>query len=134
MLRVPPRAGAVAVEGGVHRRQHRRMLAHAEIVVGTPDHRRRGPAGMVAHHPGKGAGLAFQLGEGAVAAFPAQNIELFGEAVLVIHSRRPGHCVPIVELCIESSRRAGNPRPDMAPPRVPTSRSRDLPETRSLRE
>ncbi len=79
------RAGAAAIERLVHRRQHGRVLAHAEIVVGAP-HRDVGPLAF-AHvsSMGKASGAPLQIGEDAVIAVAAKPIELPAKEMVVVH-------------------------------------------------
>ena len=78
-------AGAVAVESGVHRLQHHRMLAHRQIVVAAPDHDvahavravRRGH--RIAPH------LPREVGEDAVSALGVHRGKPLGEDRFIVH-------------------------------------------------
>ena len=89
---------AVGVEGVVHRRQHRRMLAHAEVVVRAPHrHVARGAVAVV-RGAWKGAPVAAEVGEDAVVAVGLQAVERGAEQVVVAHQR------PAASRAISSSR------------------------------
>ena len=79
------RAGAHARRGLDHRADHLRVLAHAEIVVGAPDHDvalalRRMPVGV--REP---AGDALQVGEHPVAPLVPQRLQGTREKFVIIH-------------------------------------------------
>src|SRR5579862_4420205 len=83
------RAGDVARAAGagadlMQRLQHRRVLAHAEIVVRAPD--RDLGAGAVVIGVGEAAGMALQLREFAVAPFGLDRVDTLREKTLVIHA------------------------------------------------
>ena len=82
-------AGAATVERLMHRREHGRMLAHAEIVVGAPDGHLAGAAGMMVLGAREGARLALEIGEHAIASFAMQAIELAAEIGFVVHDVLP---------------------------------------------
>ena len=99
------RARAATVERLVHGPDHRRVLCHAEVVVGAPD----GHLGLVATmgHAGEAAGAALQFGEHAVIAVQPERVDLVAEELLVIHGptlfpqcsafgSRPGQGVAVV--------------------------------------
>src|SRR5271165_3976523 len=78
-------AGAATVNRGMHRGQHLRMLAHAEIIVGAP-HRYLAAAALgVVHRPREMPGSAFEIGKDAVASLAPQLTELSLEKAFVIH-------------------------------------------------
>jgi hypothetical protein len=56
-------AGAAAVERLVHRLQHLRVLAHAEIIVGAPHHDVAAAARTAIDRTGKRSCLAFEIGD-----------------------------------------------------------------------
>src|SRR5690606_37217308 len=67
------------VECGVHGRDHRRVLPHAEIVVGTPHSDVAGaPAGM-ARGARKTSALPLQFGEYPVTPLLMEGVQLRGE-------------------------------------------------------
>ena len=82
-------AGAAAVERLMHGGEHRRVLAHAEIVVGAPDRHVALAAIGVADGAREIALLALQLGKDAIAAFLVKAVELFGEKCFEIHAVAP---------------------------------------------
>ena len=80
-------AGADAGRGLDHGADHLRMLTHAEVVVGTPDHDvarslRRVPGGV-----GKPAGDALEVGENAIAPLVMKAIERGTEELAIIHDK-----------------------------------------------
>jgi len=79
-------SGAAPLERDPHGRQHRRMLAHAEIIVGAPD-RDLAKAGLAA--PGcarEGPGMALQIREHAIASFGPQARQGSIEEAFVVHA------------------------------------------------
>src|SRR5262245_6538858 len=83
-----PSTRATLVDGELHRLGDLGMLAHAEIVVGTPD----GDVllfacGIIADRLGKLAPLALQIGEYAVTAFIVQAVQFAFEETFEIHHR-----------------------------------------------
>src|SRR5262249_40117849 len=70
----------------LHCREHRWVLAHAEIVVRTPD----GDLGTdpVIKGPRKAAAAPLEIGKDAVAPLGAQRIETLFKEAFVIHYRR----------------------------------------------
>ncbi len=88
--------GATLVDGKLHRLRDRGILAHAEIIVGTPDCDVLRAVCRVAGRPGEVALLALQVGENAVAAFLMQAAQFVLEESLEVHPqspvrREPGH-------------------------------------------
>ncbi len=88
--------GATLVDGEFHRLGHFRVLAHAEIIVGTPDRDIRRAFGRIARRLGEAALLALKVGENAIAAFLMQAVQLVLEESLEVHPEsparhRPGH-------------------------------------------
>ena len=77
-------AGADRPQGLLHRRQHRRVLPHAEIVVRAPD----GDLGADAVIEGarKAAAAPLEIGKDAISPLGAQRIEALFEEALVIHA------------------------------------------------
>ncbi len=75
----------------MHRGQHRRMLAHAQIVVGAPDHDVLGAACFagerVAQGLGKAPGLALEFGEDAIAPLGLEAGDHFAKPLLVVHAQ-----------------------------------------------
>ena len=80
-------AGSHPGRGLDHGADHLRMLAHAEIVVGAPDHDLARPARRMPDGVRKPAGDAFEVGENPVAALVAQTVQGVGEKRVVIHGR-----------------------------------------------
>jgi len=68
-------AGADAGGGLDHGADHFWMLAHAEIVVGAPDHDIACSLGRVPHRMGKPARDPFEIGENPVAPLVMQAAE-----------------------------------------------------------
>ena len=89
MLRVPPAPAPTPRGGLVHRRDHGRVLAHAEIVVGAPDDDLARPVGRVPDRARKIARAAFEIGEDAVALLGVELIDRAPEDVVVTHARLP---------------------------------------------
>src|SRR5690349_13472012 len=76
-------AGADAIEGSMHGFEHRRMLAHAEVIVGTPD-----------CHPilqavikglRKVTGAPLEAGRDPIPVFPSYELETWLEELIEIH-------------------------------------------------
>jgi hypothetical protein len=65
------------------------VLAHAEIIVGAPDHDIAGAVGAVPFRAWKAAGMALKVGEYPIAALVVQFRQSFGEIGLIIHTLRP---------------------------------------------
>src|SRR3989337_1362678 len=89
-------AGARAhfLDRRVHGGAHRRVLAHAEIVVGAP-HRYAASAVLGAMVGGRiGPAAALEVGEDAIAAFLVQRLEILAETGLVIHVSSLDHLNP----------------------------------------
>ena len=82
-------AGAATVQRLVHRRQHRRILAHAEVVVGAPDGDVRRAVQAVMGGAGERPGVALQLGEDPVTALGLEGVDRRPEDILVVHSIAP---------------------------------------------
>ena len=81
----PTCAGAARIQCRMHRANDGGVLPHAEIVVGAPDrHFLRAAIGM-ARRARKGAAVAFQFSEDAVAPFAVEPIDLLAEVGLVVH-------------------------------------------------
>src|ERR1700730_2881562 len=95
-------AGAGANPGGGldHGADHLRMLPHAEIVVGAPDHDVAGPVRGMPGGVGKSAGDPLEVRENPVAPLVVQAAEGGAEEFAVIHRgtwkrrRKPGAALP----------------------------------------
>src|SRR6185312_2096728 len=79
-------AGAHASGSLHHGADDLRMLRHAEIVVGAPDHDIARTLRGVPHSVGETSGNAFEVGEDAIAALIAQSGEGGREKTVVIHA------------------------------------------------
>ena len=79
--------GAHAGRGLDHGADHLGMLAHAEVVVGAPDHDVARPLRGVPDGVRKSACDTLQLGEHPVAALVVQPAEGVGEERLVVHGK-----------------------------------------------
>ena len=80
-------AGAHARGGLDHGADHLGMLAHAEIVVGTPDHDIARALRRVPERMREPAGDPFEVGENAVAPLVMQAVEGGTEEFAVIHRK-----------------------------------------------
>ncbi len=82
-------AGAGAGAGGRfdHGADDLGVLAHAEIIVGAPDHDIALALGRVPHGMGKPAGEPLQIGEDAIAPLVMQTVEGGTEELIVIHRK-----------------------------------------------
>ena len=78
-------AGAATVDRRMHRRQHLRVLAHAEIVVGAPYRHLATAVAAIVHRPREMPGPAFEIGKDAIASLAPQFTQLPLEKSLVIH-------------------------------------------------
>ena len=78
-------AGADPGRGLDHRADHLGVLAHAEIVVGAPDHDVARPLRRMPGRVREPAGDPFQVGEDAVAPLVMQAAEGGSEVLAVIH-------------------------------------------------
>src|SRR4051794_13781009 len=78
-------AGADAGRGLDHRAHHLRVLAHAEIIVGAPDHDVALALGRVPERMREPAGDALEIGEHAVAPLGVEAIKGGTEELGVIH-------------------------------------------------
>ncbi len=89
-------AGPAPVERLVHGRQHQRMLAHAEIVVGAPDGDLAVAARVVMGGVREAAGPPLEIGEHPIPPLAPQAGELVTEEILVLHGpltyMRPTPC------------------------------------------
>ena len=79
------RAGAHPGGGLNHRTDHLRVLAHAEIVVGAPDHDVAAALRRVPERVREPARNALQIGENAVPPFLMQALECGTKELAVIH-------------------------------------------------
>ncbi|MNN28597.1 hypothetical protein D3C81_1421750 [compost metagenome] len=78
-------AGAHGVDLGLHGVQHQGMLAHAQIVVGAPDHDVLfGAVLATAHRLRKLSAHALQIGEDAIAAFAADLLDRVLKGGLIV--------------------------------------------------
>jgi hypothetical protein len=77
-------AGANRPQRLFHRRQHRRVLPHAEIVVRAP-HRDLG-ADAVVEGARKAAAAPLEIGKDAITPLGVQRVEALSEEALVIHT------------------------------------------------
>src|SRR4029077_19757406 len=80
-------AGADRLQCLLHRRQYRRVLAHAEIIVRAP-HRDLG-ADAVIIGARKAAAAPFEIGEYAISPLGVQRVQTPSEEALVIHDGPP---------------------------------------------
>src|SRR6202000_1703511 len=80
-----PGAGADPGRGLDHGTDHFRMLAHAEIVVGAPDHDIARPGWAVPHRMREAACDPLEIGKHAIAAFVMEAVEGGTEELAVIH-------------------------------------------------
>ncbi len=96
-------AGAAPIDRRVHRRQHLRVLAHAEIVVGAPHRHLAAAVPVVVHRPREMTGSAFEVGKDAIASLAPQFTELPLEKALVIHQCHP-YPLPIAMPVAKTSR------------------------------
>ena len=78
-------AGAALVQRVMHGRQHIRMLAHAQIIVGAPDSHVVLMIAVMAARSGELARAAFQVCKYPIATFLAQGFQFLGKECLVIH-------------------------------------------------
>jgi hypothetical protein len=80
-------AGADAGGGLDHGADHLRMLAHAEIVVGAPDHDIARALRRVPHRMREPARDPLEIGKNAVAPLVMQAIEGVLEKLAIIHRK-----------------------------------------------
>ena len=80
-------AGSHPRRGLDHGADHFGVLAHAEIVVGAPDHDVLRPVGGVPDRMREPSGDAFEVGKDAIAALAMQPVERIGEIAAIIDSR-----------------------------------------------
>ncbi|MNL25727.1 hypothetical protein D3C87_1472160 [compost metagenome] len=73
----------------MHGRDHGRMLAHTEVVVGTPDGHILGAIRRVVRRSRETSTLSFEIGEHAVTAFLMQSVQFAFEKCLEIHAYAP---------------------------------------------
>lgn len=76
---------AVPLQSVVHRLQHRRVLAHAKIVVGTPDRHIGRLATRVALGSREGALATPEFGKNPIVALSTQSFDLSGEERIIVH-------------------------------------------------
>ena len=84
----PARTGAAFIDHAVHRLDHRRVLAHPEVIIGAPHSNLLGLAIDMAGGLREGTAVAFQLGKHTVAPFAFDGVELAREESLIIHDRK----------------------------------------------
>ncbi len=82
---MPPGAGADAGDGVLHGVDDLGILAHAEIVIAAPDGNLLHLIAAIVIGQGELSGLAFKVGEDAIAALGLKAAQGFGEELLVIH-------------------------------------------------
>ena len=77
------RAGSDPIECFVHRCEHRRMLAHAEVIVGTPD----GHLVLQAVIEGlwKMAWAPFEIGKDPISIFASYDLETRLKELIELH-------------------------------------------------
>jgi hypothetical protein len=92
------------IDGFFHRLDHLGVLAHAEIVVRTPDGYFLLAIGRVARCARKIAAMAFQIGKNAVTAFSVKPIQLVFEKRFEIH-----HMLQFVRLFVAETATARQP-------------------------
>src|SRR5579871_5301391 len=80
-------AGADARGSLNHCADHLRMLAHAQIVVGAPDHHVARPLRRMPHRVWETAGETFEVRENAVAPLVMQAVEGGTEELVVFHRK-----------------------------------------------
>ena len=68
-----------------HGRDHRLVLAHAEIVVGAPDDDLAGLVPVPPQRVGEAPGDALQIGEDAIAPLGMERGDRLGEDRLIVH-------------------------------------------------
>ena len=86
------RASAVALGGPRHRAHNGRMAAHAQIIVGTPDHDLAGLVFLPFGAPqgdGKAARVALKVRKDPIAPLALQAFDRLMENGFVIHIRFP---------------------------------------------
>jgi hypothetical protein len=79
------RTRATVINGVFHRLDHGGVLAHAEIVVGTPDGHFLRTIGCVTRGARKIAAMPLEIGENTIAAFLVKSVQLALEKCLEIH-------------------------------------------------
>ena len=80
-------AGPERLDRPGHRRQHVRVLAHAEIIVRAP-HRDLGPDAVIVS-PREAAAAPLEVGEDAVSPLGAERVEALFEKSVVVHVSAP---------------------------------------------
>src|SRR5258708_12633327 len=78
-------AGADAGRGLDHGADHLRVLTHAEIVIGAPDHDVLRPLRGMPHRMREPAGDAFEVGKHPITPLVMQAVEGGTEELAVIH-------------------------------------------------
>src|SRR6266404_1560690 len=83
MLRVPPRAGSDPINSFMHCCEHHRMLAHAQVIVGTPD------GNLILQTMIKGlrkvAGASLQVRKDSISIFASDELETRLKELVEIH-------------------------------------------------
>src|SRR5690606_4927163 len=79
------RTRATVIDRFFHRLDHGRVLAHAEIVVGTPYGDVSGPVGRMARGARKIAAMPLKIGKHPVSTFSVKTIQFALEKCLEIH-------------------------------------------------
>jgi hypothetical protein len=111
-----PGAGARAGRGLDHGADHLGVLAHAEIIVGAPDHDVAGALRRVPDRMREPAGDALEIREHPVAALVPQSGDCGGEEPVMIHGTglRPWRCEDLAacgRFCRADTCGPGGPRP-----------------------
>src|SRR5215831_14785937 len=78
-------ARTATIEGLMHGGEHRRMLPHSEIVVGTPDRDFLLSAIGMKCRPRKAPCFPLEVSENSVSPFPAKRFQPLAKIRLVIH-------------------------------------------------
>jgi hypothetical protein len=78
--------GARAVDGALHGVEHRRVLAHAQIIVAAPDgDPPLGSAGLAQQRMWECAAQAQDVHEDAITPLGPQSVEGLAEPVIIVH-------------------------------------------------
>jgi hypothetical protein len=79
------RTRATVIDGLMHGLDHLRVLAHAKIIVGTPDGNFSRTLGSMARGPRKAAAMPLEIGKHPITAFVVKTVQLAFEKCLEIH-------------------------------------------------
>ena len=77
--------GTTQIQRFMHRSDHVRMLAHAQVIVGTPDRHQRPVAPVQMRRTRKIAGVPLQIGEHPIVALTVKAIEVLSKEGFVVH-------------------------------------------------